>query len=368
MKSPYVADLQANQSISATFLVQLKEIRQKPSGDPYLSLLLCDRTGELDAKMWDNVADVLNTFERDDFLQVRGILQNHRNRLQLTVHKLHRVDPSQVEFTDYFPASLRKPEEMFAELQQVIAGIANPHLHGLLTAIFADADIARRYQSAPAAKSIHHAYLGGLLEHTLSMIQLCRVTAAHYSVVDLDLLLTGAILHDIGKIYELSYDRSFQYSPDGQLLGHIILGMRIVADKLAHLPEFPPRLRTLVEHMIISHHGTLEFGSPKVPLFPEAMLLHHLDNLDSKMEAMRAHAERDRLLEGCFTGYCSSLERPVLHKDRYLEPPATAVAPPNTAPPPAGATRPAPGRDHQNHNKPSSAFADKLQFALRKDS
>lgn len=362
MKSPYVAELQPNQSITATFLVQLKEVRQKPSGDPYLSLLLSDRTGELDAKMWDNATEVLDTFERDDFLRVKGLLQTHRNRLQLTVHKLQRVEANEVELADYFPVSQRKPEEMFAELQQVIAGVSNPHLRSLLDAVFADPEVARRYQIAPAAKSIHHAFLGGLLEHVLSMVALCRATAGHYRNIDVDLLLTGAIVHDIGKIYELSYDRSFQYSPDGQLLGHIILGLRLVGDHIARLPDFPPRLRTLVEHMIISHHGTLEFGSPKVPLFPEAMLLHQLDNLDSKMEAMRAHAERDRQVEGCFTGFCSSLERPVLHKERYLQPSAaTSGAQPAEASKPKSAPAPAP--------KPSSSpFAEKLQFALRKDS
>lgn len=371
MKTPYVADLQPNQQITATFLVQSKEIRQKPSGDPYLSLTLCDRTGELDAKMWDNVTEVLEAFDRDDFVRVKGLVQTHRNRLQLTLHKVQKIEASEVEFADYFPASTRKPEEMYAELQQVITGVQNPHLLLLLQTIFADPEISRRYQIAPAAKSIHHAYLGGLIEHVLSMVQLCRATAAHYPQVDEDLLMTGVILHDIGKIYELSYDRSFQYSPDGQLLGHIILGLRIVSDTIAKLPEFPPRLRTLVEHLIISHHGTLEYGSPKVPLFPEAMLLHHLDNLDSKMESMRAHAERDRQIEGCFTGYCNSLERPVLHKDRYLDPaPPTAPKPRPTAvtaaPAPAAngspkATAPAPKANN-------SVFGDKLQFALKKDS
>jgi 3'-5' exoribonuclease len=171
---------------------------------------------------------------------------------------------------------------------------------------------------APAAKFIHHAYLGGLLEHVLSVCDLCRIAATHYKTVDLDLLLAGAVLHDIGKIYELSYDRSFGYTSDGQLLGHIFLAGRMVEEKLSQLPDFPPKLRTLVHHLILSHHGSLEFGSPKLPLFPEALLLHYLDDLDAKMECMRVLVDRDRQVEGDFTGYNSSLERVVLKKTKYL--------------------------------------------------
>ena len=154
-----------------------------------------------------------------------------------------------------------------------------------------DEDIARRYRIAPAAKQIHHAYLGGLIEHVLSRVRAWRKSAAaHYPNIDYDLLLTGVILHDIGKIYELNYERGFSYSNEGQLIGHISIAMRMVGDKLRGLPDFPPLLRSLVEHMILSHHGKLEFGSPKVPQFPEALLLHYLDDLDSKMEA---HARPD---------------------------------------------------------------------------
>ena len=395
MKSPYVNDLRPNQVITATFLVHIKDVRQKKTGEPYLSLLLGDRTGELDAKMWDNVADVMDTFERDDFIKVKGLLQIFQNRPQLTVHKMMKVHESDVDFADYFPASERDPEEMFAELRRVIAGIANPHLRGLLDAFMDDGKIARMYRTAPAAKSVHHAYLGGLIEHVLSVCHLCRVTAVHYKQVDVDLLLTGAILHDIGKVAELTYDRSFGYSTEGQLLGHIIIGLRMVQEKLASLPEFPAGLRALIEHMIVSHHGELEFGSPKVPLFPEALLLHHLDNLDSKMECMRATVAKDRHVDGCWTGYSVSLDRAVLKKAKYLEdldrkiaavngavapepiePPSdVAVASPVTAPPTA---TPQPAAPHPPPSpapltpapatKTASLFAEKLQQAWRGES
>jgi len=220
---------------------------------------------------------------------------------------------------------------MWRQLEGVMAGIANPHLKALLDAIFADEDIASRYRRAPAAKQIHHAFLGGLIEHVLSVCVMAKQAAAHYADIDRDLLLTGVLLHDIGKIYELKYERGFTYSTDGQLLGHIAIATRIVYDKLRSIPDFPPKLRVMLEHMILSHHGKLEFGSPKLPSFPEALLLHYLDDMDSKMECMRSLIEHDPYVEGCFTGYSGVLERVVLKKDRYLNPPPPkpkAIRPP----------------------------------------
>lgn len=319
MKSPYIRDLQPNQVITSIFLVQAKDIRQKKSGEPYLSMTLGDRTGDVEAKMFDNAAEVMNTFDRDDFVKVKGLYQIFQNRPQLTVHKMMRMDEREVDFADFFPASARDPEEMFGELQAVIAGIGNPHLRALLERVFADERIARAYKLAPAAKVVHHAFLSGLIEHVLSVCKLAKMTASHYKDIDLDLLLAGAILHDIGKIDELTFDRGFGYSTEGQLLGHIAIGVRMVGDKIREVPSFPPRLRTLLEHMILSHHGELEYGSPKVPLFAEAMLLHHLDNLDSKMECMRAMVDKDRLQEGHWTTYNASLDRAVLKKLKFLE-------------------------------------------------
>jgi len=330
MKSHFVAQLEPDQVVQTTFLVHTKEVRQKKSGDPYLSLMLADRTGELDAKMWDNVAEVMETFERDDFVRVKGQLQIFHNRPQLTIHKMQRVDDAEVDFADYFPASQRDPDEMLAELRAVAAGVLNPHVRALLAAMLGDEEIAARYKTAPAAKQIHHAYLGGLIEHVLSLCTLCRTVAAHYPFIDLDLMLAGAVLHDIGKIYELNYDRGFSYTTEGQLLGHMMIALRLVADKLRDLDGFPPRLRTLIEHMIISHHGELEFGSPKVPLFPEAMLLHYLDNLDAKMDSMRSSLDRDRTVAGDFTAYSPSLDRSILKKAKYLD--GEAETPPRPAP------------------------------------
>lgn len=319
MKSPYVSELQPNSVITTLFLVQAKDIRQKKSGEPYLSLTLGDRTGDVEGKMWDNASEVLHTFERDDFVKVKALFQIFQNRPQLTIHKLMRVDERDVDFADFFPASSRNPDEMFAELQSIVAGFSNPHLRALLELMFADERIARAYRLAPAAKVVHHAYLSGLIEHVLSVCKLAKLTCSHYQHVDVDLVLAGAMLHDIGKIDELTFDRGFGYSTDGQLLGHIVMGVRMIEEKLRDLPDFPPKLRTLLEHMILSHHGELEYGSPKVPLFLEALLLHHLDNLDSKMECMRMMVDKDHRFEGHWTTYNASLDRSVLKKLKYLE-------------------------------------------------
>ncbi len=374
MKSPYVTELQPNQMVTAVFLVQSKDIRQKKTGEPYLSLVLSDRTGELDAKMWDNAAEVLDTFERDDYVRVKGLMQIYHNRPQFTVHKMQRVEPGEVDGSDYYPASQRDSEEMFRELQGIIASIGNPHLRRLLEIIFADPFTAKAFRTAPAAKGIHHAFLGGLLEHVLSVCQLCRATAPQYRLVDLDLLLTGAVLHDIGKITELSYDRSFSYTAEGQLLGHILIGLRLVQDTIRLVPGFPPKLQTLLEHLIVSHHGELAYGSPKVPLFPEALLLHHLDNLDSKMENMRATIERDRHVDGVWTSYSPALERSILKKNKFLDdaPVSNPIAAASViaAPIPVAAVEPGLSRSapppQERRPLMGGIFGDKLQAALKK--
>ena len=399
MKSTYISELEPNRVATLAVLVQSKEIRQKKTGDPYLSLLLGDRTGELDAKMWDNVVDVMDTFERDDFVKVKGLLQIFHNRPQLTIHKMRRMTDSEVDFSDFFPSSERNPDEMWAELRSIIAAMSNPHLKGLLDALLDDPEIARRFRVAPAAKQIHHAWLGGLIEHVLSLCRLARQAAEHYRFVDRDLLLTGVVLHDIGKIHELSYERGFTYTSEGQLLGHLMIALRMVDEKLRGMPEFPAPLRCLVEHMIISHHGQLEYGSPKVPQFPEALLLHYLDDMDSKMECMRNMLAKDRHVDGCFTGYNPALDRTVLKKDRFLDPrrpappavpsppalaPTASAAAPASEPVPPPAETPAekpvekppvPLRPIQPHQavhplfaqtpKPNSLFGDKLLQALQ---
>jgi len=378
MKSPYVGGLVPNEVVTVQFIVINKEIRQKKTGEPYLSLQLADRTGEIEAKMWDNVEEVMHTFERDDFVKAKGLMQLYQKRTQFTIHKLRRLEDGEVDFGDYFPCSERNLDEMFGELQGIVAGLGNAHLRSLLQAVLRDEEIAGKFKVAPAAKTIHHACRGGLIEHVLSLCTLAKLTASHYKDVDLDLVLTGAVLHDIGKIEELSYQRSFTYSSEGQLLGHIVIGLKILADKVREVPDFPPRLRTLVEHLIISHHGELEFGSPKVPSFPEALLLHHLDNMDSKMEAVRSTLRKPSPIEADFTGWVPSLERVILRKEQFLRGNAAAApaphapaspeqqpfpgdfAPPaNTEPPAAPAQQKAPEAAHHLPGLPQGPQASR---------
>jgi 3'-5' exoribonuclease len=239
-------------------------------------------------------------------------------------------------------------------VQGWIAGMSEPHLKHLLEVLFADEEVALAYRTPPAANTVHHNWIGGLIEHVLSLCTLAKSSAAHYPHIDFDLLLTGVLLHDIGKIRELHYARSFGYTTEGQLLGHIQIGVQMVLDTLRLMPDFPPRLRDLVVHMILSHHGELAFGSPKLPMFPEALLLHLLDNMDSKMECMRALIDRDPQLQGVWTGYNSALDRTALKKSRYLNGPVEAVVETPAAPKPAPTRAP----------EPVSAFADKLKGAL----
>jgi len=370
MKSLFIRDLQPGTQSTGVFLVQSKEVRQKKSGEPYLSLQLSDKSGDVDAKMWDNVEHVVDTFEKNDFVKVAGLPSVYNNRLQFTVHKLMRLSDDQVDFGDFFAASSRDRDEMLAELKRVVAEMGNPHLRALLEAILGDDAIASRFKNAPAAKTIHHAWLGGLIEHVLSLCTLAKLVTPHYPHIDGDLVLAGVVLHDIGKIDELSFDRGFGYTDAGQLIGHIQIGLGIVNEKVRQIPDFPPKLKLLLDHMILSHHGELEFGSPKVPVFAEAMLLHHLDNLDSKMETIRGFVERDKVMEGCWTGWNSALERPLLKKEKFLaepvapEKPVTQQAgvPPSFAPVASHVqaekrrTRPDPG---------PSLFADRLNDALK---
>src|SRR6185312_11900864 len=320
LKPCFVAELVADSTITSVFLVHRKDLRQKKDGDNYLSLTLGDRTGQIDANMWDRVAEVQNEFERDDFVRVRGVVKLYREKPQLTIEKLRRVEEAEISLGDYLPATSADVAEMFAELRGRITAMANPHLRELLNAVFDDPMIAERYRRAPAAKTLHHACLGGLLEHVTSLCRLAELVTQNYPYVDRDLLISGILLHDLGKIEELSYERSFSYTTPGQLLGHMVLVLEILHKKLAALPDFPRPLQALLEHLIISHHGHYEFGSPKLPMFPEALLLHQLDDLDSKMEAMRAHFEREGTLDGPWTSYNASLGRPLLNTEKFLNP------------------------------------------------
>ena len=330
MKEFFLSDCSSceNKVITSSFVVTSKQVKPKKTGEPYLALTLGDRTGQIEAKMWDNVEDAIDSFEQDDFLKVKGLLNKYKNRFQITIHKLRKLGEAEVDFSDYLPKTTKDIGELWQTLAGFVATFQNPYLKALVEAFMSDPEIAEAFRNAPAAKTLHHAYIGGLLDHVVSLFQSCDLVCRNYPQVNRDLLLTGAFLHDIGKIHELTYNRSFSYSTRGQLLGHMIIELEMLQAKLAQVPGFPEELKTLVEHLIISHHGEYEFGSPKLPMFPEALMLHYLDDLDSKMESMRAHFEREAATESAWTGYNASLGRPLLNTAKFLErkpPEATAA-------------------------------------------
>jgi 3'-5' exoribonuclease len=307
-----------NKIVTSSFVVVSRQVKPKKSGEPYLALTLGDRSGHLEAKMWDNVEDAIDACNQDDFIKVKGLINKYKNRFQFTIHKLRRLGESEVDFADYLPKTTKDIGELWQTLAGFVATFKDPHLKALVEAFMADPEIAEAYRNAPAAKTLHHAFIGGLLEHVVSLFNSCDLMCRNYPHINRDLLLTGAFFHDIGKIHELTYSRSFSYTTRGQLLGHMIIELEMLQAKLAQLPDFPESLKTLVEHLIISHHGQYDFGSPKLPMFPEALMLHYLDDLDSKMEAMRAQFERGGESEGGWTGYNPSLGRPLLNTTKFL--------------------------------------------------
>jgi 3'-5' exoribonuclease len=234
------------------------------------------------------------------------------------LHKLRRMQETEIDYSDYLPKTTKDVGELWKTLSEYVAKFENPHLKALVESFMADPEIAEPYRNAPAAKTLHHAYIGGLLDHVVSLFRSCDLVSRNYPQVNRDLLMTGAFLHDIGKTQELTYNRAFGYTTRGQLLGHMVIELEMLQAKLAKLPGFPADLKTLLEHLIISHHGQYEFGSPKLPMFPEALMLHYLDDLDSKMEAMRIHFEREAELEGPWTSYNASLGRPLLNSAKFL--------------------------------------------------
>jgi 3'-5' exoribonuclease len=321
MKDFYIADCpqHESQAVTSNFVVASKQIKNKKNGEPYLSLALADRSGQIQANMWDNVADSLNAFEQDDFVKVKGMVQKYNGRWQLTVHKVRKLADNEIDYADYLPKTSKDIDQLWRTVGEFVESFQNPWLKRLVQDFMADEAIAAAYKSAPAAKTLHHAFVGGLLDHVVSLFTVCDLAARNYPQVNRDLLLTGAFLHDIGKIHELTYQRSISYTTKGQLLGHMIIELEMLHEKLAHIPGFPEELKILIEHLIISHHGQYEFGSPKLPMFPEALMLHYLDDLDSKMESMRAQFEREGELEAPWTSYNPSLGRPLLNTQKFLE-------------------------------------------------
>ncbi len=318
MKTPLVSELNSEQNVTTFFLVCEKEIRNTREGKPYLRLELGDRSGTIEARMWDQFESAAKGINRDDFVKVQGRVEIYRNRPQLAVLQVRLAKPEEIDLADFLPQTKADVAKLYGELLEYAASIKNPWLKKLVTAILNDPAIAARYKRAPAAKVMHHAYLGGLLEHVISLCGLAKLAATHYPELDGDLLLTAAMLHDVGKLDELCYERAIGYTVEGQLLGHIVMEVETVSKTMDAIEGFPPNLKTVVQHMLISHHGEYEFGSPKLPMIREALVFHYLDDLDSKIAAVRAALVIESG-EPEWSAYSGALGRKFLRLEEFLK-------------------------------------------------
>jgi len=318
MKQSFVSDLTSEQSITTFFLVYEKEVRNTKEGKPYLRLELGDRSGTIEARMWDQIEATAREVDREDIVKVQGRVEIYRGKPQFSVLQMRKAKPEEVDLADYLPATKEDVEKLYKQVLAEAESIKNPWLKKLNTTILNDPQVAPRYKRAPAAKVMHHAYLGGLLEHVVGLCGLAHQIAEHYPELDLDLLLTACILHDVGKLDELCYDRTIGYTTEGQLLGHIVMEIETVANAIAKIDDFPPALKTVVQHLLISHHGQYDFGSPKLPMIREALVFHYMDDLDSKLAAVRsvlAAESGDEL----WSVYSGALQRKFLRLDKFLQ-------------------------------------------------
>jgi 3'-5' exoribonuclease len=325
MKDFYVADAAKfdNKAVTTFFAVSSLSVREKKTGaGQYLALTLSDKTGTMDARMWDDIASAVATCTEGCYVKVQGQVSKYQGKWQITLTKMRLAAESEVEAADFVPTTKFDIGEMWAELRGYVEEFKNAELRRLVFAFLDDEEIGAAYRAAPAAKVLHHAWIGGLLEHVLTLVRVCRATAPFYPEVDVDLLVTGAVLHDIGKVRELYWGTTFGYTLEGQMIGHISIAQGMLREKVAGLAGFPEKLRVLVEHMILSHHGRYEFGSPKLPMTPEAVLLSALDDVEAKMQAMRNEFGRDAAAgkSGAeMTEWVRSMERPLLNSRAYLD-------------------------------------------------
>ena len=311
-----------NGTVTTYFVLSSLQVREKKQGGQYLALTLSDKTGSLEARMWDDVAEAIASCSEGCYVKVQGDISKYQGKFQITLKKLRRAADSEVDAADYQASTKFDVEEMWAELRGYVSAFNNADLRRLVFSFLDDEQIGPAFKAAPAAKRLHHAWLGGLLEHVVTLVRVCLAAAPFYPEVDTDLLVTGAVLHDIGKVRELEWKSSFSYTLEGQMIGHISIAQGMLREKVQALAPFPEKLRVLVEHMILSHHGKYEFGSPKLPMTPEAILLSALDDLEAKMQAMRnefAASEATGKGPDEVTEWVRSMDRSLFDTKKYLK-------------------------------------------------
>lgn len=310
MKKLFAADISENDNVDEVFLVRGKGLSVGKTGKSYLVITLMDKSGEIEGRVWDDAENFSSLFETDDFVKVKGKILAYMGKLQIKVASIAKVSENDIDVADFLPMAERGLDEMFADLLGIIDNIRNPYLKQLLNLMTGDPFIAENLKHAPAAKGMHHVYIGGLMEHVLSLCDLAVSVSDHYGEkINRDLLLAGAILHDIGKTRELSYSRSFSYTDEGKLLGHITIGVEMIDEKIREIDGFPKDMAVLLKHMILSHHGEYEYGSPKRPKTLEATILSYLDDLDAKVNGIQSFIDSDRENGSNWTGYHRLFDR-----------------------------------------------------------
>ncbi|MDR1998107.1 MAG: HD domain-containing protein [Candidatus Margulisbacteria bacterium] len=298
MPKPMLKELKLNEPAETFLLVVQKQERVTKTGDPYLVLRLADASGEIDANLWKEYAELFPQLKENIFVKVRGALGEYKGKKQFNVEKLRLAAEGEVELADFIRQTKKDIPQTLQKVKDILGSITDPDLKKLTALFLSDRELLADFARAPAAKDLHSACLGGLLEHTAALLELAVFLAGQYPL-DRDLLLLGVFLHDIGKTRELSYPRagesrlSFDYTDAGGLVGHIVIGVQILQEKLAALPDFPAQKKLLLEHMILAHHGLPEFGSPKTPLTKEAIALHHIDNIDAKLVGFDEFIEKN---------------------------------------------------------------------------
>ncbi len=293
MKRAFVKDLEDKQQVHSPFLVCDKSILVGKTGKPFMSVELGDRTGRVEARIWDRVDELQETFETGDYVFVKGHVQIFQGRKQLIIHTIERATGEQIDIREFLPCSVQEPEKMYEELLQMVHQIRDEHILRLTLETLHDPEIKRRLLLWPAAKSIHHAFISGLLEHTVSLCKLVLAIAKQYSLLNQDHLIFGAIFHDLGKIWELTIDNGIRYTDSGRMVGHLVLCSEYIEKKSSQMLGFPGELKDLCKHMVLSHHGKYEYGSPKRPKTLEALVVSMADDLDSKLNTLTQFFEQE---------------------------------------------------------------------------
>lgn len=311
----WIAALRPGTNIDETYVVRSKDIRQRRGGGPYIAASLGDRTGEVAALVWENVEELGKVLEVGSVVRVSGQVQRYANRLQIVVRRAAAVDDEAIDETLYVRASSIDVEVLWRRLTTLIDGIDDPHLKQLLYRVISDPEVERLLRVAPAARGMHHAFRSGLLEHTVSMATIGRRLAEHYELNE-DLVVAGCVLHDLGKIWELDISKSIEYTDDGRLLGHMTLEILHLDHVIGELDAFPEELRRQLFHILLAHHGEYEYGSPRRPKTPEALLVHIVDLLDSKMAGMMEAINADGDSESAWSPYSKILDR-FIYRKRY---------------------------------------------------